>query len=151
MPEAPAAMPVLSTTRTSAPLPRPFALSASARWYALLKPCTPAPITKYFTPVGSAIPAPLASRRARCRDPRSDRIGYDRTILEHPRRSFKPIFRQRPKLVCIGTAHTILSRSGKVPDHGCETAAHGGARGGRDRCPAARSHSQRRARAWAAL
>src|SRR5919106_350109 len=128
MPEAPAAMPVLSTTRTSAPLPRPFALSASARWYALLRPCTPAPITTYFTPLGSAIRCPCfapsalsppaliadAPHWSSSRPYWSSREAHSNQFFASVRNWFALV----RHILCCG-------RSGKVPEDGCETAADG--------------------------
>src|SRR5918995_5316245 len=77
MPEAPAATPVLSTTRTSSP--------ASARCQAVESPWTPAPITRCFTDLMSVkrrLPAlehrrlPFAADRAAVLDPRAQlRLG----------------------------------------------------------------------------
>src|SRR5215471_15771117 len=55
MPEAPAAMPVLSMTRMSLPLPLPLRRRFSARCQAELRPWMPAPMTTYFAWVGKAM------------------------------------------------------------------------------------------------
>ena len=55
MPEAPAAIAVLSTTRMSSPDPRPLAFSICARWKAVLRPWMPAPITAYLVLCGIAM------------------------------------------------------------------------------------------------
>src|SRR5919108_1180841 len=58
MPEAPEAMPVLSRTRTSLPLPRPLLRRFSARCQAELRPWMPAPMTTYLAWVGNAMKPP---------------------------------------------------------------------------------------------
>src|ERR1700730_1262275 len=55
IPDAPAAMRVLSSTSTSRPLPRPLSRNAFARCQAVLRPWMPAPTTRYFVRVGKAM------------------------------------------------------------------------------------------------
>src|SRR5215468_11544109 len=55
MPEAPEAIPDLSRTRTSAPLPRPDRRRDSARCQAVESPWMPAPTIRYLLAVGKAI------------------------------------------------------------------------------------------------
>src|SRR4051794_24438160 len=73
MPEAPAAMPVLSTTKTSSP--------CFAKCQAVDSPCTPAPITRCFVvrmSVSGCFPAlehartPVCADGARALDPRAE-------------------------------------------------------------------------------
>src|SRR5260221_7376304 len=55
MPEAPAAIAALSSTRTSWPPPRPRRRRFSARCQAVLRPWMPAPMTTYLTCDGRAM------------------------------------------------------------------------------------------------
>ena len=70
MPDAPAPMPVLSSTRTSSPEPRPRASSSLARCHAVESPWTPAPITTNLALSGTVIrgfPPPWrGTRRTAC-------------------------------------------------------------------------------------
>src|SRR5262250_644677 len=67
MPEAPAAIAVLSITRTSWPPPSPRRRRFSARCQAVLRPWMPAPMTTYLTCDGRAMAEvfPFEGRGAR--------------------------------------------------------------------------------------
>src|SRR5579859_7469669 len=80
MPEAPAPIPRLSTTRMSSPLPRPRARSSRARCQAVESPWMPAPTIRYRVCVGS-MAAAFPARGPRHMRPRSACVIAEREIL----------------------------------------------------------------------
>src|SRR5579872_1191350 len=132
MPEAPAATPVLSTIRMSAPLPLPRARSSRARWYPVLRPWTPAPTIRYLVWGGRVIVASLRVRRALQLGgvvavvPPEAGISSEGIVLRHIRRvpaglgTAPQRFRHRPHVVRRAAAADpnvadpeVVGRSGK--------------------------------------
>src|SRR3954471_22067506 len=68
MPDAPAPGCDFSRITMSAPEPWPRAASSLPRWYAVERPCRPAPTTRYFVRAGSTMNSLLPYRQCRFRD-----------------------------------------------------------------------------------